>query len=63
MQLTIGKNRLEMLGDVLLAGLEQFGHVQLGEPHGLAIGAQPDAAGAILGGVEDQAVHALAASG
>jgi len=50
-------------GDVLLGGGEQLGHFQLGEPHGLAVGAQLDATGAILGGVEDQAAHALTVSG
>src|SRR5690349_14279316 len=47
-----------MQGNVLLGGSEQLGHFQLGQPHRLAVRAQLDAAGAVLGGVEDQVSHA-----
>lgn len=49
-----------MQADVVGADIEQLGHLRLRQPDSLAVGAQLDAAGAILGGVEDQGIHALA---
>ena len=46
-----------MQADVVGADVEQLRHLHLGQPDGLAFGAQLDATAAVLAGVEDQAAH------
>lgn len=52
-----------MQADAPDGNVEQLGHLRLGQPDGLAVGAQLDAAVAVLAGGEDQVAHAVAASG
>ncbi|MFZ4616718.1 MAG: hypothetical protein ACOYM2_11070 [Rectinemataceae bacterium] len=51
------KDILQAQGGDLFAGVEQFHHLDLREPYGLAIRAEPDLAIPVLDGVEDQLGH------
>jgi hypothetical protein len=57
-QLALGDHVADMKAYVLLRGLEQLRHFQLGQPDRAAFGAELDAGLAVFGGVENQlAVH------
>ena len=62
-QLLVRKNVFQVQADVVGRNVKQLRHLCLRQPHGLAVGPQLDATGAVLGGVENQAAHALVVSG
>jgi len=50
-QLSFGKDVLQVQGDVLLGGIEEFRHFELGQPDGLLMCPQLDVALAVVAGV------------
>jgi hypothetical protein len=62
LQFPVLKYVLEMEGDVLLVGGEEVGHLRLGEPDGIFIRAELDAALAVWGAADAAATAGAGAS-
>ena len=56
-QLRIFEDVLQVQGNVLLGGVKEFRHLQLGKPDGLLLRPQLDLAAPVFGGVQNQVVH------